>query len=256
MKKTILALLVLSAMLCNCSVSNQKQETPPPQEVFNPIAEGYKLFWEDNFEGTELDTSKWKAKTNHRRIGYEDASMVKVKDGQLHLMFDIRNDSIMAGALNTIKTFRTTYGYFECRAQLQRGMGPWAAFWLYSSKMWDGEDPGIFGAEIDIFEYRRELGFDHITHAVHWDREKKSAGSMGTDLPGLSEGFHTFALEWTPEKYVFYVDGIKFHETNKGLSHVDEFIILSMEIPSKLERIKNATVPDAFIVDYVRVYKK
>ena len=79
---------------------------------------------------------------------------------------------------------------------------------------------------------------------------------MDSDLDNLSKGFHTFALEWTPEKYVFYIDGLKFHEQKQGLSHVDEYMILSMEIPSKLEGIKNACAPDTFKVDYVKVYKK
>ncbi|WP_413777186.1 family 16 glycosylhydrolase [Anaerorudis cellulosivorans] len=26
-------------------------------------------------------------------------------------------------------------------------------------------------------------------------------------MQGLSHGFHTYALEWTQEKYVFYIDG-------------------------------------------------
>ena len=66
MKRLYLILLVFPALLCNCKVSEQKKRTVIPpgntaisQEVFNPIAEGYKLFWEDNFDGTELDNSKW-----------------------------------------------------------------------------------------------------------------------------------------------------------------------------------------------------
>lgn len=266
MKQLIFILLVLPAILCSCQFSENKKETTTPptnsalsQEIFDPIAEGYQLHWEDNFEGTELDLTKWRPRgTGPRRIGYNDPSMIEVKDGHLHLMYDIKGDSIMGSAIGTYETFNTTYGYFECRAQMQKSSGPWAAFWMQSPAISKGEDPGEFGAEIDIFEYFRNLGDDHMTHCVHWayGPNQQSVGRLDSDLEGLSEGFHTYALEWTPEKYAFYIDGLKFHEVTEGLSHIDQYMILSMEIPATLEGIKNASAPDAFIIDYVKVYKK
>ena len=79
---------------------------------------------------------------------------------------------------------------------------------------------------------------------------------MQSYLKGVGEGFHTFALEWTPEKYAFFVDGYRFYEVAAGLSHIEEYMILSMEIPSKPEEIKDTVFPDVFVVDYVKVYKK
>jgi len=79
---------------------------------------------------------------------------------------------------------------------------------------------------------------------------------MQSYVKGVSEGFHDFALEWTPEKYAFFVDGYKFYEVTNGLSQIEEYLILSMEIPAKAEEIKNTIFPDAFIVDYVKVYQK
>ena len=266
MKQLIFILLVLSAILCSCQFSENKKETSSPstnnalsQVVFDPTEEGYQLHWEDNFEGTELDLTKWRPRgTGPRRIGYNDPSMIEVKDGHLHLMYDIKGDSIMGSAIGTYETFNTTYGYFECRAQMQKSSGPWAAFWMQSPAISKGEDPGEFGAEIDIFEYFRNLGDNHMTHCVHWayGPNQQSVGRLDSDLEGLSEGFHTYALEWTPEKYAFYIDGLKFHEVTEGLSHIDQYMILSMEIPTTLEGIKNASAPDAFIIDYVKVYKK
>ncbi|HBK31487.1 MAG TPA: hypothetical protein DDZ78_07675 [Porphyromonadaceae bacterium] len=83
-----------------------------------------------------------------------------------------------------------------------------------------------------------------------------SVGPMKSGLKGLNEGYHTFALEWTPEKYSFFIDSLKYHEQTVGLSHIDQYIILSMELPEKLEGIKRAFAPDTFFVDYVKVYKK
>ncbi|SHF98531.1 Glycosyl hydrolases family 16 [Mariniphaga anaerophila] len=266
MKNTFAILALSTGLLFSCQVSEKKAKTESApkntalsQEVFDPAASGYKLVWEDNFDGSELDTTKWKIRgTGPRRIGYNDPSMVSVSDGCLNLMYDIKKDSIMGSAVGTYETFNTTYGYFECRGQLQKGVGPWAAFWMQSPEISNGEDPAVYGAEIDIFEYFNGLGKDLMTHCVHWayGPNQKSVGQQESTMEGLSEGFHTFSLEWTPEKYAFYIDGLKFHELNEGLSHIDQYMILSMEIPATLEGIKNACAPDTFKVDYVKVYKK
>ncbi len=259
--KNILLLSMILLMACH---SASKMTVLPSnnaltQEVFSPKDNGYRLIWEDNFEGTELDTTKWNIRgIGPRRIGYNSASAVSVNNGCLNLMFDIVKDSIIAGAIGTSKHFETQYGYFECRAQLQKSVGPWAAFWMQSPFISNGEDPAKFGAEIDIFEYFKEIGNDTLTHSVHWayGPHIASVGRLKSTIKGLSEGFHTFGLEWTPKQYSFFIDGLKFHEKTQGLSHVNEYIILSMEIPATIEKIKYACAPDTFLIDYVKVYKK
>ena len=71
----------------------------------------------------------------------------------------------------------------------------------------------------------------------------------------MSEGFHTFGLHWTPEEYVFYVDGKETWRTSGGgVSQVPEFAKLTEEIGEWGGDIKKARLPDQFVVDYVRVY--
>jgi beta-glucanase (GH16 family) len=152
----------------------------------------------------------------------------------------------------------TKYGYFECRAQLQKSKANWAAFWIQSSGIAQGEDPAKFGTEIDIFEYFKKQGENMISHNLHWayGPNQKSIGGLLSRVEGVGEGFHSFALEWTPEKYAFFVDGYKYYEVTDAISHIEEYIILSMELPSTKEALKDATLPDVFIIDYVKVYKK
>ena len=230
------------------------------QKKFFPTKNGYKLVWEDNFEGTTLNKNKWDYRlTGPRRSGYNSKSMVKVENGNLLLMYDIRNDSVFGAMIGTQKTYMTRYGYFECRAKVQNSPShcPWGAFWIQSPHISEGEDPGKYGAEIDIMEYYGDFG-DRMTHNVHWayGPNQKSSGQLISYLEGVSKGYHTYGLEWTPEKYAFYIDGLKFHEIKEGISHIDEYIILSMEIPFNLEKLSGAIAPDTFKVDYVRVYKK
>ena len=58
------------------------------------------------------------------------------------------------------------------------------------------------------------------------------------------------------EKCAFYIDGYKYYEVRTGISHTEEYVILSMCLPATMEGLKDATLPDVFIVDYVKVYKK
>jgi len=232
---------------------------PISDTQYTPESLGYKLFWEDQFDGDRLDPEKWAVRgVGPRAAGFVSAEAVKVKDGYLELLAFEKNDSIKIGAIGTQGRFMTTYGYFECRAQLQKSQGNWAAFWIQSTEIAKGEDPAKYGVEIDIMEHFKKMGKDIVSHNIHWayGPNQQTVGALESKREGVSEGFHTFAVEWTPEKYAFFVDGFKYYELTQAISHIDEYLILSMELPGNLEGIKNAVFPDVFIVDYVKVYKK
>jgi beta-glucanase (GH16 family) len=232
---------------------------PIGQTAFIPENHGYKPIWEDHFDGNELDPEKWAVRgVGPRAAGFVSHDAVKVTDGYLELMAFKENDSIKIGAVGTQNLFMIKYGYFECRAQLQKSAGNWSAFWIQSPDISKGEDPAIYGTEIDIMEYFKKSGGDMISHNLHWayGPNQKSIGGLLSRVDGVDEGFHTFSLEWTPEKYSFFIDGYKYHEISEAISHVEEYIILSMELPGSNAALKDATLPDVFIVDYVRVFQK
>lgn len=251
---------VLAGMFCPSTCMGQRPaQNPISQTRYTPAALGYELVWEDQFNGDTLDPKKWEVRgVGPRALGFVSPEAVKVEGGFLKLSALKQGDRILIGAVGTQNHYMTKYGFFECRAQLQKSPGVWAAFWIQSTEISKGEDPARYGAEIDILECFKKLGPDIVSHNVHWayGPHQQSTHGMQSYLKGVSEGFHDFAVEWTPEKYVFFVDGYKFYEVTTGLSHIEEYMILSMEIPSKPEEIKNTVFPDVFIVDYVKVYKK
>jgi len=252
-------LIVTSIALASPCLAQRPAQGPMSPVRYTPEGLGYGLFWEDQFNGDALDPNKWDVRgVGPRAVGYVSPEAVKVEGGFLKLMAFVKDDKIQISAVGTQNHFMTRYGYFECRAQLQKSAGVWAAFWIQSPKISQGEDPAKFGAEIDIMEFFKKLGTDIVSHNVHWayGPNQQTTRGMQSYLKGVSEGFHTFALEWTPEKYVFFIDGYKFYEVTVGISQIEEYMILSMELPSKMEELKNAVFPDVFIVDYVKVYKK
>ena len=249
----------LSFLCVEVCLAQRPAQPPMSQEQFTPEKLGYSLFWEDNFNGNQLDAKKWAVRgVGPRALGYVSPEAVEVKDGFLKLHAIQKGDSILIGAVGTQGKLMTKYGYFECRAQLQKSPGVWAAFWIQSPDISKGEDPAVYGAEIDIFEFFKKLGVDIVSHNVHWayGPNQKSTRGMQSYLKGVSEGFHTFALEWTPDKYAFFIDGYKFYEVTIGISRMEEYLILSMELPSEKKDLQYTVYPDVFLVDYVRVYKK
>jgi beta-glucanase (GH16 family) len=228
------------------------------------LAGKYALFWSDEFDGTTLDASKW----NYRKLGPRgaaiDAKDMVALDGQGHLVLTVRRvgDTIHAAMIGTQGKFETTYGYFECRAKLQKSYGPGSAFWLQSPTIGRPVgNPKAAGAEIDIFEY-----FDptakRVPHTLHWDGygvDHQSTGSKGRLVADLADGFHTFGVEWTPEKYVFYVDGEESFRTRQAVSQAREYLILSYLAEEDWQAEAVNKVPgfsDSVVFDYVRVYKK
>ena len=221
---------------------------------------GYILVWSDEFNGTALDMTKW----NYRRLGPRKGG-VNVKDtvtldGKGHLVLTTKQsgEKYHTAMIGTQGKFEPTFGYFECRVKLQKQVGHWSAFWLQSPTM--GKEVGNTadsGTEIDIFEYlRREV--DIVNHTLHWDGygEDHKSAQKKPQIPGLSEGWHTFGLLWTEEQYVFYVDGKETWRTNQAISKRSEYIILSQEVGKWAGDITKAKLPDSLFVDYVRVYQK
>lgn len=221
----------------------------------------YRLFWQDDFTSLEESKTKW----NYRALGkrgdaYNSTSAISL-DGNGNLVIEIRKkgDSILTGMIDTERKFETRYGYFECRAKLSNVAGAWPGFWLQSSMNHDNGVPETHGAEIDIFEYFPNLKKDSVSHTLHWGgygASHKMAGPIFAPLKQTSDGYHTFALEWTAEGYTTFVDGVKTYSGNTLVSKVREFIVLSLEVNRKVAGPLNVNgLPDKFIVDYVKVYK-
>ena len=229
--------------------------------------QGYELVWHDEFDGTELDTLKWRHRGLGQRRGgtvVEDAVSL---DGEGHLLMTttiLDSSHYYVGMIGTAETFNTTFGYFECRAKFGTGV-PWDSFWLQCPTAYQAGDPAVTGAEIDIFEFtgskHGDFGWD-VPHNIHWADKNGNMQSWGSHSAIVNDvdGYNTVAVEWTPDWYIFYVNDVFTFIATRGVSHIDEYIILSEEprfwkdLPDSVRN--GATVQDTFRVDYVRVYQK
>ena len=229
---TLLACFLLQVGLQNI----QAQDYPA-----SPLEkEGYRLIFHDEFEGKEIDRTKWIPE--YLPSWPKDRTVCtptyEMKDGVVRLTIDrdSKNEfdkgmyisGFMSAsrtgmhhydpkrkALHSIKTEATQinqYGYYEMRAKMQAGGGVHCAWWLIGFE----DDPNQ-SCEIDIFEI---LGTDvnRIWSTVHsW---KDSTIQYHTEHPWfankkLAEEFHVYPVykePWVamiPKGHPLYVEGTK-----------------------------------------------
>jgi beta-glucanase (GH16 family) len=221
-----------------------------------PDGKAWKLVWNDEFDGTKLDESKWEVPENRRRDGFWSRKAISL-DGKGNLVISALKDGdkFLDGCVRTRGKFEHAFGYYVARTKFQKEQGHWTAFWMYAPSVGKIGDEGRDGTEIDIME-KPSLD-DQMNHALHWDGYGKEHRSEAHKfkVPGIMEGYHDFALWWTPDEYVFYVDGKETWRTKAGgVCQVPLYLKLSDEIGDWAGDIKKAKLPDEFLVDYVRVY--
>lgn len=166
--------------------------------------------------------------------------------------------------------FSQAFGYFECRAKFPDTDGLWSAFWLQSSNMRKVAAEGVDGTEIDVFESAfRKSKKSKMGNALLWNgygEFGKVEGRISELEQDLYEGYHTYALKWTPQYYVFYIDGEPIWASmGGGVSHVKEFLRLTVEIDAgdgwgphgqKIGQFAPKDGEDSdFYVDYVKVWQ-
>jgi Glycosyl hydrolases family 16 len=102
-----------------------------------------------------------------------------------------------SGEITTQRSFAQTYGYFEMRAELPAGQGMWPAFWLLPA---DGSWP----PELDVMEM---LGNNPGTIYTTTHSQVASTAALAIQVADTSAGFHSYAVDWEPDRVTFYFDG-------------------------------------------------
>jgi beta-glucanase (GH16 family) len=272
--KNAICILSLSVIVsCKKSINEIEKSSPALVKLNNtanlnsgPNLNDYIFYGQDDFNGTQLDTSIWnywaegvvKGSTTFLR------SNARVNNGNLYLLTERyqNNFSSVYVATEGKPQYYTKYGYFEIRAKMPKGIGNIGAFWLWTPGMsttYPIANPSIYGTEIDIFEYTA-TNPDNLYVSLHWNGYDVANGALEstfTDyIPGISNGYHTYALEWTPKEYIVYVDNVERVRTNQIISHVPEFIALTCETGGFGGTNYLGPWPDTLAIDYIKVFKR
>jgi beta-glucanase (GH16 family) len=232
-----------------------------------PIS-GYKLVYKENFS-KPIDWNKWDwrepwsgiADTYKNMVFWRKSCVVQKSDG-IHLIADTevlgtaKYDK--CGLISSHKHLNILYGYISVVAKVPAGgFLYFPAIWLYDKNGWL--------PEIDIIEL---IGFDStsIRFTHHWLREDSQHKSEGCTLNSrvdYSKEFHNYAVEWTPNRLAWFIDGIEYYSTTNYIPNVPLFLICNIQAGADYEGWAAFThvftkdeVPAEMIIKEIKVYQK
>lgn len=182
------------------------------------------------------------------------------------------------GHVGTQRSFSFTYGVAAARMKFQDAQeGQHAAFWLQpASYAQGGFGPDFTGAEIDVVEfngYVPHVGVGRLFHTVYAD---DADGVLQQVTSGFYDDrindyladkddkwfnrYHVFSVEWSPEGYVFRIDGVETWRTDRNVSSRPQFLVLSL-LSSDYEIVRAGAEGEKTLgtqkmdVDWVRVWQ-
>ena len=271
------------------------------------------LIWSDEFEGEKIDRAKWGFDVDCWGGGNDEHQCytksprnVAIEDGKL--VITARHERVTGPALpshmrrmsatpeaeatRNFSSARLTtkgraswrYGRIEVRARLPQGQGTWPAIWMLPEK--DRYGAWAASGEIDILE-AVNLGVpcakcpggreSTILGTLHFGGKWPNNKYKGDEVPFpevLEGGFHTYAIEWYPDRILWQVDGRTFAEREAsewsttgseapGAPFDQPFhLILNLAIGGKLAESRGVGgvrldgYPKRMEVDWVRVWQK
>ena len=249
---------------------------PAPDMV---VPEGYELAWNDEFDledGSMPDVSKWRFENkpagwvNNELQTYvaggarNGVKTAWVEDGALHIRAIREGKDVISARMYSQKSW--TYGYMEAAIWLPQGKGTWPAFWMMPDDFSRGW-PGC--GEIDIME---EVGYhaNYTSSSIHCMKYYHAIGTQKTHeqyTAGAESGYHVYAVEWTADALMFYVDGKKHFTFSNDKTGNDDtwpfnknfYIILNLAWGGDWggsQGVDANALPCTMKVDYVRVFKK
>lgn len=275
MAKLVSAMVLAMAAGSACAALPASSALPvaPPSD--------WKLAWSDEFDRDGLpDPARWAYDTafnqqgwfNHERQYYAAGRLAnsEVKDGKLIItarkealdsMADFGGQPYSSARLFTRGIASWTYAFVEVRAKVPCGVGTWPAIWMLGTK---GNWP--VDGEIDIMEHvgskPGEVLGSIYTGEQNWPMNTPNTKTVRVD--DACRAFHNYQLHWTPQQMVIAVDGRAYNELrNPGDGDYrkwpfasPQYLLLNLAIGGDLGGVvDDASLPQRFEIDYVRVYQ-
>jgi beta-glucanase (GH16 family) len=233
-----------------------------------------KLIWQDDFDGSQIDRSKWRldvgytGETNGELQIYTDRPKnAYLADGCLVIVAleeDYQGYHYTSARLNTQGLQSWTYGRLEARLKIPSGQGLWPAFWMLGDDILTIGWPGC--GEIDIMEHIGKKP-DTVRGTLHGPGFFRD-DSLGADFtwPGqkIADDFHLYALEWEPGEIHWFIDDIHYltltaNDMPGGWVFDHPFyILLNVAVGGHWPGYPDETTifPQCMFVDFVRVYSQ
>ena len=258
----------LLAVLCLASSVNAKPGKRPASR-----REGWELVWHDEFGGRKLSDEwtripRFPNPSEWNKYMSSDDRLYEVRGGKL-ILYGRTNDFLpgdtahfLTGGVYTRGKVLFQRGRIDIRLRMDDASGAWPAAWLLPEGRWPHD------GEIDIMEYAISTqGKDKSSSSIHCNAFNWPAGTQITHVQavsGAASQFHVYALEWSADKMVFYVDGkahLTFQNDGKGYDHwpfdAPFYLKLNQAWGGNMGGATDESqFPAVYEVDYVRVFQK
>jgi len=250
------------------------------------VAAGWEVRWIDRFDGDGVDWDNWTAQTkanfnNEVQCYTDDDSSAQrnyeVSDGTLKIIarkggiecpgLDGQFKSWTSGRLNSKDKQEFLFGRIESRIRFHNlEGGTWPAFWMLENRIdeqpvaGDGDDvgwPNPGASEIDVWEWFANEPesyiinfFNNFGFACGFKQEPPYPGGAADVLD-----WHTYAVEWTADDMVFFMDNEEVARYNlEGCPVYEEpmFVLLNVAMGGNLGgEIDPGLDKAALEIDYV-----
>ena len=281
--------IILSALLLSLFFLPSCQE---PADIggcdFVKSIENYQMVWSDEFDGNEIDVSKWSYELgdgcqygenlcgwgNNELEYYTDRSdNAYINNGSL--IIEAKKESPLylgeheytSARLLTKGKGDWKFGRMDVRAKLPIGQGLWPAIWMLPTDTVYGTWPR--SGEIDIME---NIGsepnkvFGTLHYGLGFENWRYFSQDTIKESGLFTDDFHTYSVLWTEDCIQFQVDGINYGDpvTRSTILPApfpfdQEFhMILNVAVGGNLPGNPTASTvfPQRMEVDYVRVYQE
>jgi beta-glucanase (GH16 family) len=159
------------------------------------------------------------------------------------------------------------YGVLAARIKFQKSRGQHASLWMQPAISESKTDAATGGAEIDVIEWFGEgvpngglTSFVYHPTADGLEKEGDWIPDPDRFLSGPGDtwydSYHVFSVEWTPDEYVFRIDGKETFRTSEGVSGQPEYPILSLlSSDYELRKLKDNGLPQTMYVDWLKFWE-
>ena len=269
----LLCLFIHAAFGCNKKIGGDE---PTASQTPLPSLDRWTLVWNDEFDGPNIDATKWSYEVNGNGGGNNELQYYTdrpknsyIDSGKLVIQALQENYSgrnYTSARMRTLGKGDWLYGRFDIRAKLPYGTGTWPAIWMLPTDKFYGDWPQ--SGEIDIMEH---VGYDpnviHAsTHTLKYYFKINTQKTATIKLTNVFTEFHIYTMEWYSDRIDCFVDGTKYFSSLNDSTGWQAWpfdkrfhLLLNVAIGGDWGGVKgvdNSIFPQKMEVDYVRVYKK
>ena len=198
-------------LLWSDEFNGKKGSLPSPKTWSREIGGGgwgnsERQYYTDKAANASMDGSGRLVITANR-ISNEYAEQIGEVPGTEDILNRCSECQFTSARMKTARNIGFMYGRIEARIKMPQGIGTWPAFWMLGGDLLDGV-PWPECGEIDIMEFRGDIP-DRTTSALHGPTTPPGSGLSAAFMSydSLSNGFHTYAIEWKKNSITFIVDG-------------------------------------------------